>query len=132
MFKVADELGGTFSTLRDASGDARFESKDLIFGRPEQAALGVEHYMCVDDADLRVSMNGGLAAMRAEVAANGTEVDQECLSYVLDMEAGSSGAAFQGGLKRDCDANGLLPSRRTRDGLRAATLPRACASSTSA
>jgi hypothetical protein len=33
------------------------------------------------------------------------------------MEAGSSDLAFQGGLKRDCDAEGnLLPSRRRSDG----------------
>ena len=35
---VADELGGKFSQLRDASGESRFEAKDLVFGRPEQVA----------------------------------------------------------------------------------------------
>ena len=113
MFKVADELGGVFSTLRVTNGDARFEAKDLVFGRPEQAALGVEHYMCVDDGDLRAKMNGGLQAIRAEVAANGTDVDKECLEYVLDKVAGDSDKAFQGGLLRDCDAHGnVLPTRR--------------------
>ena len=46
MFKVADELGGTYSTLREGNGDTRFDAKDLVFGRPEQAALGVEYYTC--------------------------------------------------------------------------------------
>ena len=113
MFAVADKLGSTFSTLREANSEARFECKDLIFGRPEQAALGVEHYMCVDDADLRLKMNEGIAAMRAEVEKNGTDVDKECLKYVLEMEAGSSATAFQSGLKRDCDEQGnVLPERR--------------------
>ena len=112
MFKVADDVGGLFSTLRNPNG-VRFEAKDLVFGRPEQAALGVEHYMCVDDGDLRAKMNDGLAAIRAEVTANGTDVDKECLQYVLNKVAGDSDQAFQGGLKRDCDAQGIvLPSRR--------------------
>ena len=59
----------------------------------------------------------GLEAIREEVARNGTEVDKECLAYVLDMEAGSSGKAFQGGLKRDCGEDGcVLPSRLTAEG----------------
>ena len=59
----------------------------------------------------------GLQAIREEVARDGTEVDKECLAYVLDMEAGSSDTAFQGGLKRDCDKDGcVLPSRLTAEG----------------
>ena len=62
-------------------------------------------------------MNLGLEAIREEVARNGTEADKECLAYVLDMEAGSSDKAFQGGLKRDCDKDGcVLPSRLTAEG----------------
>ena len=56
MFDVADELGGKFSSLRDTDGEVRFESKQVIFCRPEQAALGVEYYMCVD-VKLRTRMN---------------------------------------------------------------------------
>ncbi|EOD04529.1 hypothetical protein EMIHUDRAFT_312548 [Emiliania huxleyi CCMP1516] len=69
--------------------------------------------MCVNGADLAAKRSQGLAAIRAEVAANGTVVDKECLEYVLDKVAGESGESFQGGLMRDCDANGnVLPSRR--------------------
>ena len=47
----------------------------------------------------------------------GTDVDKECLAYVLYAEAGSSDLAFQGGLKRDCDENGaVLESRTVCDG----------------
>ena len=117
MFAVADELGGTFANLRDASGEARFEAKELVFGRPQQAALGVEHYLCVQPAAVRSGMNEGLNAIRAEVKANGTDIDNECLEYVLEMEAGSSGRRFQGSLKRDCDEHGnLLPERRAKNG----------------
>ena len=62
-------------------------------------------------------MNLGLQAIREEVARNGTEADKECLAYVLDMEAGNSDKAFQGGLKRDCGGDGcVLPSRLTAEG----------------
>jgi len=41
--------------------------------------------MCVSDAELRVGMSRGLDALRDEVSSNGTDVDRECLAYVLDM-----------------------------------------------
>ena len=42
---------------------------------------------------------------------------QECLEYILEKEAGSDPATFQGGLKRDCDPYGnVLHSRRRADG----------------
>ena len=66
--------------------------------------------MCVEDNELREQMNKGLQALRDEVEAKGTEVDKECLRYVLDQEADSSEKAFQGGRKRDCDESGnVLP-----------------------
>ena len=41
----------------------------------------------------------------------------ECLEYVLDGEAGSTGLCFQSGLQRDCDASGhRLPERTTWEG----------------
>jgi len=121
MFDAAAKHGSLFSTLRSASadggGEARFEARPLVFGRPKDAALGVEHYLCVKraygDNYLRTKMIEGVAAIRAEVAANGTATDKECLAYVLEEEAGSSDEAFQGGLKRDCDAAGnVMPERR--------------------
>ena len=39
-------------------------------------------------------MNRGVQALRDEVEANGTEVDKECLRYVLDQEAGISEEAY--------------------------------------
>jgi hypothetical protein len=119
MFDVADELGGKFSSLRDVDGGVRFESKDLIFGRPEQAALGVEHYMCVDDNKLRKRMLDGVQAIRDEVRVNGSDdgVDEECLEYVLYQEAGSSGKTFGNSpFPRDCDENGVRDSRKNADG----------------
>ena len=53
----------------------------------------------------------------SEVSLAGTDVDKECLAYVLYAEAGSSDLTFQGGLKRDCDENGtVLESRTVCDG----------------
>ena len=97
----------------------RFESKDLIFGRPEQAVLGVEYYMCIDDDKLRRRMMGGVQAIRDEVRVNGSDdgVDEECLEYVLDQEAGSSDTTFGNSqFPRDCDENGVRDDRKNPDG----------------
>ena len=91
MFDVADQLGGKLSSLRDADADVRFECKDLIFGVPQQAALGVEYFMCIEENKLRKRMMAGVQAIRDEVRVNGTDEDEECLEYVLDKEASSKG-----------------------------------------
>jgi hypothetical protein len=114
---VADQLGGKLSSLRDADGDVRFECKDLIFGVPQQAALGVEYFMCIEENKLRKRMMAGVQAIRDEVRVNGTDEDEECLEYVLDKEAGSSDKTFGNSLfPRDCDASGVRDDRKKRDG----------------
>ena len=79
MFDVADDLDGILANLRPATGEPRFETKDLIFGPPQHAALGVEYYMCVDADSVRSGMTLGLQGIKDEVARNGTETDKECL-----------------------------------------------------
>jgi len=123
MFEVADSLGDkAFSTLRDTMPDTRFGAtvNTLIFGQPQQAARGIEYYMCISEAEMIRRLSAGnsfLAAMRSEIEQNGTEDDKECCKYVCDMEAGSSDKTFQGGQQRDCDRDGnLLPSRQRPDG----------------
>ena len=116
MFKAADELSGKLSTLRAAKGESKFETRELIFGLPKQAARGVEYYMCVDRKTVFAGLIEGLESMKAEIMQNGTNVDRECLDYVLHMEAGSSDVAFQGGLKRDCDEQGHVFSSRLVQG----------------
>lgn len=98
-------------------GSDRFtaEPRALIFGRPQDAALGVAHYMCVPLNSLPLS--DGVAAIEREVHTHGTPTDQECLHYILHESAGSSPRVFQDGLKRDCGPDGaVLPSRRAGDG----------------
>jgi len=86
---------------------------ELVFGRPAQAALGVEHYMCVPREAVLHGLLEGTAAIVREVNTAGTDDDRECLEYVLHAEAGSSERAYQGGLKRDCDERGRVLECRT-------------------
>ena len=91
--------------------------RDLVFGRPAEAALGICHYMCVDESTLGARIACGVSAIVDEVTASANAVDIECLQYVLDAEAGSSDRAFQGGLRRDCDEEGeVLACRLVPDG----------------
>ena len=91
--------------------------RDLVFGRPAEAALGICHYMCVDESTLGARIACGVSAIVDEVTASGNACDLECLRYVLDAEAGSSDRAFQGGLRRDCDEEGeVLACRLVPDG----------------
>ena len=93
----------------------RFASapRELVFGRPAQAALGVEAFMRVPDNIVHQGRIDGTAAIVSEVSLAGTDVDKECLAYVLYAEAGSSDRTYQGGLKRDCDERGRVMACRT-------------------
>ena len=61
------------------------QQNDLIFGQPREAARGVFHYMCVEEDNL--DKRDGIDALKKEIEANGTDVDRECLVYVLDKDA---------------------------------------------
>ena len=94
---------------------SRFETKELVFGRPEDAALGVLHFMCVTRNGL--PMAEGTKAIQREIAEHGTPEDQECLDYILHAPAGSSDLLFSNSPHpRDCDENGVRKDRRTESG----------------
>lgn len=116
LLRIADDFGG----LRQGEFGSRFstQASSLVLGRPEDAALGVELYMCVKTSVVRLGMNEGVAAVVREFTQFGTRVDKECLEYVLHAEAGSSELTFSNGsLKRDCGPDGqLLPERRAAGG----------------
>ena len=101
-------------------GETRFimEPRALRLGEPADAVLGLDRYMGVDAGMIRHRMAQGVSAIVDELESYGTDVDRECLHYVLHAEAGSSELTFSNGnLKRDCDSAGnLLPSRRTLNG----------------
>ena len=86
--------------LHAANDENRFatEPRQLVFGRPAQAALGIEHYMMVSRDAVLLGMVEGTAAIVREVTSGGTDDDRECLDYVLHAEAGSSDLTYQGGL----------------------------------
>lgn len=119
LLRLADDAGGLYDLKNRGVVASRFltQPKELVFGQPAQAALGIEHYMCVSEEHVARGLADGVAAIQKEIEQHGSEAAKECLHYVLEMEAGSSDATFQDGLKRDCDADGnLLPSRRREDG----------------
>ena len=100
------------------SAPSKFEGAcgDLVFGRPEDAALGVLHFMCVGRDALPLAQ--GVEAIAREVATHGSASDRECLRYVLHERAGSSPLLFSNSaFPRDCDAHGLRNDRRAADGL---------------
>jgi len=107
----------TLTNILDSYDRFASAPRELVFGRPAQAALGVENFMRVPDNVVHQGRIDGTAAIVSEVSLAGTDVDKECLAYVLYAEAGSSDLTFQGGLKRDCDENGkVLESRTVYDG----------------
>ena len=102
--------------LRDgADSESRFSSSTgtLCFGRMQDAALGVESYVCVPSAELHRGIAEGLPALRREIEANGTDEDLYCMRYVLDDAAGSSGRVWPNGhMKLDCNSTGAVHDGR--------------------
>ena len=97
---VMSELGYTFRAAEadtSAGGGSRYTTAALVFGQPVDAARGLAFFCDVADAELNRRKAAGVDAIREEVRRNGTDVDRECLAYVLECEAGSSELAFQGG-----------------------------------
>ena len=121
MLQAVTSLAGGLDAARMlfAAEGNRFAAspRELVFGRPAQAALGVEHYMCVAPEVVMQGLLEGTAAIIREVTAGGTDGDRECVDYILHAEAGSSDLTYQGGLKRDCDERGrVLACRTVADG----------------
>jgi hypothetical protein len=88
--------------------------KELMFGQRADSVLGIGHLMRVPDALLRTAMSGGVGAIVSEFARTGTEVDNECLDYILRQHAGSSCKIFDNSpCPRDCDERGYVRSDRT-------------------
>ena len=76
MLEAVASLDGGLETIRivsPATGENRFATapRDL-FGRPAQAALGIEHYMCVAPEVVPQGLLEGTAAIVREVNAGGT------------------------------------------------------------
>ena len=82
-------------------------SHELVFGPPQQAALGMAHTLRVAESTLAALMAEGTAAIVREVEASGTAEDKECLDYVLRCPAGSSSKRFPNGV-RDANRSGEM------------------------
>ena len=96
----------------------RFSIRTVVYGRQADAALGIEHYLCVSDAELRRLKSLGTEGIRAEFEALGDRTGIECMRYVLDGRAGTSSTLFPNSpFPLDCGPNGLLDERRAASGL---------------
>jgi hypothetical protein len=123
MRHVALTIGG-FPNPPDDPAANRFNAapQEMVFGEAIEAVRGIEDLLCVDVDVVHDLAREGIEAIRKEFAAHpdlsnaraGITHDDvlECVSYVLDEEAGSSKKAFQHGRIRDCTKSGeLLPDR---------------------
>ena len=117
--QAVDELGGLPELLVAPDAGNRFitEPRCLRFGEPVDNVFGIEHFMHVAEEEVMAGMIEGGRAIEREIEAHGTEVDKECLRYLLHEEAGSSTKEFQHGLMRDRGPNGeVLSERQVDDG----------------
>jgi len=117
--QAVDEVGGLPELLVAPGASSRFitEPRCLRFGEPVDNVFGIEHFMHVAEEDVMAGMVQGVRAIEREVETHGTEVDKECLHYLLHEEAGSSTKEFQHGLMRDRGPNGeILIERQMDDG----------------
>ena len=108
--KMRDKPGGGVGKYAEDVGT-------LILGDPSAAALGLWSELKVDMFELFGLMATGVGAIVHEIETSGTEVDKECLDYVLNQRAGSSPKLFVNSpFARDCDANGVRDDRKTDKG----------------
>ena len=110
---VVEELG--IENIQHRLTRFQFETspRTLMLGLPTLAVMGLAQKLGLTDEQFHLNMAQGTQAIIEEVERNGTDVDKECLAYVLYEEAGSSERVFHNGLKRDCDMEGnVLPERR--------------------
>ena len=123
LMEVAEDLGlyaaGDESDLSSVTSKARFtsEMRELVMGRAQDAALGLSHFLKIDEAALYSRMMDGTTAIEGEFAQGASLESQECLHYVLHERAGSSPKMFGNSpYPRDCDASGLRSDRKTASG----------------
>ena len=101
-----------------AGGKYANDVSTLLLGDPSAAALGLLNELRVDMFELFGLLAKGVDAIIEEVANSGTDVDRECLDYILHHRAGSSPTLFSNSAHpRDCDENGLRADRTASDGL---------------
>lgn len=91
--------------------------EELVVGRPEYAALGLDHFMRVPDTMRIPALADGVNAIVHEVKSRGDQTMRECLNYVLRQRAGSSPTLFPNSpYPRDCGAHGLRVDRMDASG----------------
>ena len=140
MDDIRENLRRDLSNTTRAEKFAHASPKDLVLGKPKDAALGIDYYMRVGTSFASAalgysgqfgsvmnrllptcplthctvpSLEDGVRAISREIAKYGTDDDRENLHYILHEEAGTNPKVFDnGGLKRDCDKQGNVMFER--------------------
>ena len=93
--------GGLFDLIEHSNASSKFSSniQQLILGQPQDAALGINHFMRVADTNvLYRKLSDGIGAISAEVEQHGTADDKLLLEYILRGRAGSESRTFDNGV----------------------------------
>jgi hypothetical protein len=92
------------SLLRDARIQGKFGESNLtqlVFGTSTSTVLPLADFMFANARQVNLKANerdGGVGAIEAEIEANGTDDDKECLQYVLFGLTGSSKRQWPNGV----------------------------------
>jgi len=108
ILHAAENLGGVVKLLQEEPHGTRFLTapKEMILGRPKDAAIGLNHFLGVDDDEIiQMLAKGDMAAIMSEFTLHGTDEDRECLHYCLHERAGANTKRFWNGV-RDENRNG--------------------------
>ena len=127
-----DQVDPTRASLRFTS-----TIKELMLGKPQEAALGIIHYMRASPDDVRLGMSRGVAEIKSEFedfvalmqtttgaedrpwwASEETAIEARlCAHYCLYDAAGSMEVRFPNSAHLcDCDENGIRADRKTASG----------------
>ena len=88
---AAVSLEEQMKVVAEALGPAQREDNDskfvgacpeLKFGEAADTVQGLEHLLCVPEAELALGMSEGVRAIVDEIEREGTDEDKECLKYV--------------------------------------------------
>ena len=94
--------GGADAADLRGGADLRYaiEPNEMITGQRQDAARGINSYLCIsDDEVFQRMLHGGVKQIALEVEQNGTDEDKECLDYILNRAAGSSDKVFPNGVR---------------------------------
>ena len=104
---VAGEHGNGIENLKYSA------ASQLVSGQPFEATVGLNRLLCVPIKELWSGMGRGLDGIMREFEQHGSDVDRQCMHYVLHEKAGQCSTRWEhaGGLLMDA-----FPAHEVADG----------------